>query len=467
MRIAVAGAGLSGLSLCQSLQEKLAAAGRQANITLFEAEGRTGGKVQTVKDDGYIVEWGPNGFLNNKPDTLELCRRLGIDQKLLPSNDAARKRYIYAGGRLHRLPETPPAFLASRLISWPGKLRIMTEPFVPAAPPGADQTLADFARRRLGPEALEKLIGPMASGVFGGDPETMSLKSCFPAIHNLEQDYGGLFKGMLGKMRERRKEAAAPGAKKSGPAGPGGVLTSFEGGLEVLTKSLQDAFAGELLLGCPVNRVEKAEDGGFLVYAGSGEGPVHADVFVTASPAYAASAFLSALDPGISAVLDEIPYAPMSVVTFGMPLGDIGRELDGFGFLVGMNERKKLLGSLWDSSIFPGRAPEGFGSLRSMVGGARDTITPFMDREHLVRLVRDELHDIMGLAGSPEFVKVFVHEKAIPQYTVGHSERVARLDALEAKHKGLFFAGNAYRGVGINDCVREAIAVSEKVVRVV
>jgi len=461
MRIAVAGAGLSGLSLCHSLQEKLADAGRGADITLFEAEGRTGGKVQTVREDGYVVEWGPNGFLNNKPDTLELCRRLGIDDKLMPSNDSARKRFIYAGGRLHRLPETPPAFFGSGLISWPGKLRIMAELFVSPAPPGNDQTLAEFARRRLGPEALEKLIGPMASGVFGGDPETMSLKSCFPVIYDLEQKYGGLFKGMLGKMREKKK--AGKTGEGSGPAGPGGVLTSFEGGLEVLTRSLQDAFKGELLLGCPVNRVERSDHGGFDVYAGSGTGPLHFDVFISASPAYAASKFLSGIDPSIPVVLETIPYAPMSVVTFGMPLDDIGMPLDGFGFLVGLNERKRLLGTLWDSSIFPGRAPEGYGSLRSMLGGARDTVTPFIGEDMLIRSVREELGEIMGLKHHPAFVKVFVHEKAIPQYTVGHANRLERLDALERKHPGLFFAGNAFRGVGINDCVREAISVAGKV----
>jgi len=268
-------------------------------------------------------------------------------------------------------------------------------------------------------------------------------------------------------MREKKRQGAAPGAQKSGPAGPGGVLTSFEGGLEVLTRSLQDAFKGELLLGCPVRKVESAEGGGFTIHAGSGEGTIHADVFISASPAYAASSFLSSLDPAIPAVLDEIAYAPMAVVTFGMPLDEIGRDLDGFGFLVGMKERKKLLGSLWDSSIFPGRAPEGFGSLRSMIGGARDTVTPFMAEDGLVRLVREELHEIMGLEGTPQFVKVFVHDKAIPQYTVGHSGRLSRLDALESKHPGLFFAGNAFRGVGINDCVREAIAVADKVMRVV
>lgn len=466
MHIAVAGAGLSGLSLCHSLQEKLEAAGRQAKITLFEAEPRTGGKVQTIKDDGYLVEWGPNGFLNNKPDTLILCRKLGIDGKLMPSNDSARKRYIYAGGRLHRLPESPGSFLLSGLITWPGKFRLMSEIFVPPAPPGNDQTLAQFATRRLGPEALEKLIGPMASGVFGGNPDTMSLKSCFPAIHALEQDYGGLFKGMIGKMREKKK-AGADKSQGAGPAGPGGVLTSFEGGLEVLTRSLQEAFKGELLIGCPVTKVEKAEGGGYTIHAGADKAPVHADVFVSASPAYAASGFLAGLDPAIPEVLDEILYAPMAVITFGMPVDSIGIPLDGFGFLVGLKEKRKLLGTLWDSSIFPGRAPEGYGSLRSMVGGARDTVTPFLPDEALLGVVKKELADIMDVRGEPEFVKLFRHENAIPQYTVGHSKRLERLDAVEHKHLGLFFAGNAFRGVGINDCVREAIAVADKVMGVV
>jgi oxygen-dependent protoporphyrinogen oxidase len=342
----------------------------------------------------------------------------------------------------------------------------MSEIFVPPAPPGNDQTLAQFATRRLGPEALEKLIGPMASGVFGGNPDTMSLKSCFPAIHALEQDYGGLFKGMIGKMKEKKK-ADADKSGKAGPAGPGGVLTSFEGGLEVLTRSLQDAFKGELLIGCPVTKVQKAEGGGYMVHAGADTAPVKADVFVSASPAYAASGFLAGLDAAIPEVLDEILYAPMAVITFGMPLERIGIPLDGFGFLVGLKEKRKLLGTLWDSSIFPGRAPEGYGSLRSMVGGARDTVTPSLPDEALLGVVKKELADIMDVRGEPEFVKLFRHENAIPQYTVGHSKRLERLDALEKKHRGLFFAGNAFRGVGINDCVREAIAVADKVMGVV
>jgi len=466
MRVAVAGAGLSGLSLCHALQEKLEAAGKSAEVMLFEAEDRTGGKVQTIKDDGYLVEWGPNGFLNNKPDTLELCRKLGIDNLMLPSNDAARKRYIYAEGKLHRLPESPGSFIKSGLISWPGKLRLMMEPLVPRYKADADETLADFARRRLGHEALEKLIGPMASGVFGGDPETMSLKSCFPRIYELERDYGGLFKAMLALMKEKKKEKAEKGTA-SGPAGPGGVLTSFEGGLEVLTLSLQKSFKGTLMLASPVRRVEKAASGGFRIHYGEGREPVDADVFVSASPAYAAAEFLAPVDPAIPDTLNRILYAPMAVICFGTRLDNLGMPLDGFGFLVGLRENRKILGTLWDSSIFPGRSPSGFGSLRSMAGGARDTVTPFLPDGELVDTVKSELAGIMGLHGEPEFLRVFRHEKAIPQYTSGHNGRLARLDALESAHSGLLFAGNSFRGVGINDCVREAYSVADKVMKLI
>ncbi len=464
MRIVVAGAGLSGLSLCHALEEKLAGAGRTAEIFLFESEGITGGKVRTIKEDGYLVEWGPNGFLNNKPDTLELCKKLGIDKIMLPSNDAARKRYIYAGGELHRLPESPGAFLASRLLSWPAKLRLMGELFVPPAPADRDQTLAEFAVRRLGPETLERLIGPMASGIFGGDPETMSLKSCFPRIFELERDYGGLFKAMI-KLGLQKKKEKKKKDEKSGPAGPGGVLTSFEGGLEVLTNSLRDAFKGTIFMQAPVQKVEKDPDGGFIVHAGGQKSPVKADVFVTASPAYAASSFLAPVDPAIPGTLDRIPYAPMSIICFGLKKEGVGHSLDGFGFLVGMKEKSRILGSLWDSSIFPGRAPEGYCSLRSMAGGARDTKTPFLTDPELVGIVEKELGHIMGLKSKPEFVKVFRHEQAIPQYIVGHGKNLEQCDSLETKHRGLFFAGNSFRGVGINDCVREAYLVADKILK--
>lgn len=456
MRIVVAGAGLSGLSLCHALQEKLDASGKQAEIILLESEARAGGKVRTHREGGYVMEWGPNGFLNNKPDTLELCRKLGIDGKLLPSNDAARRRFIYAGGSLHDI--SPPKLIMGDLLSWPSKFRLLGEYFVPKYTGSTDETLADFARRRLGPQALERLIGPMASGVFGGDPETMSIKSCFPVIYNLEQTYGGLFKGLLAKRAEKKKQGIKDNA---GPAGPGGVLTSFEGGLDVLTEALRSSFKGRLLLSSGAKSV-KVSGGKFIITAS--EEVIEADIFVTASPAYAAAEFLAPVDTSITEILNQIQYAPMSVIGLGFDKSGIGHDLNGFGFLVGMKENRKLIGTLWDSSVFNGRAPEGKCSLRSMTGGGRDLKTPFLPDDELADAVVSELRLIMGIKGNPELVKIFRHEKAIPMYTVGHSERLERLDTIEKKNPGLFFAGNAFRGVGLNDCVREAYAVAEKVV---
>ena len=459
MKIAVGGAGLSGLALCHALQEKLEGSGRSAEILLMESEDRAGGKIRTQREKGYVMEWGPNGFLNNKPDTLELCRKLGIEGLLLPSNEAARKRFIYAGGRLHEIK--PSEFVFGDLLSWGGKFNLLGEIFRAKKTGPEDETLAQFARRRLGPEALERLIGPMAGGVFGGDPETMSLKSCFPAIYALEQNYGGLFKGLIKKKSDARKQGKGPAA---GPAGPGGVLTSFEGGLDVLTESLSKAFKGTLMLKSPVNKVERAGKG-FRVHAG--RDVVEADIFVSASPAYAAADFFAAVDPKITDTLLQIKYAPMAVVGLGYEDSEMGRKLDGFGFLVGMKEGRRLLGTLWDSSVFKGRAPEGHCSLRSMAGGGRDTKTPFLPDDELRTLVLDELRIMMGISGKPELVKIFRHEKAIPMYTVGHSERLAALDKMEAKYQGLFFAGNAYRGVGLNDCVRDAYLVADKVMTLV
>jgi len=461
MRVTVAGAGISGLALCHALQEKFAESGKQAEIILCEAEDRVGGKIRTHREGGYIMEWGPNGFLNNKPDTLELCRKVGIADKLLPSNEAARKRFIYAGGSLHEIK--PAEFVFGSILSWPAKFRLLGEYFVPQRTGTSDETLADFTRRRLGPMALERLIGPMASGVFGGDPEKMSLKACFPTIYNLEQTYGGLFKGMLGKKREKKKEG---GGKAGGPAGPGGVLTSFRGGLDVMTDALRADFKGTVVLGAAVRKVEKGSDGkGFIVHADGQQGTFETDVFITAAPAYAASGFLSGVDTSISAVLDEISYVPMAVVSFGFDKPTLGRDLNGFGFLVGLKEGSRILGALWDSSVFTGRAPEGKCSIRCMAGGGRDFVTPHLPDAGLTETVYSELGKIMGIKSSPEVVKIFRHDKAIPMYSVGHTGRVARLDSIEAKCPGLFFAGNALRGVGLNDCVRDAYSVADKVLR--
>jgi len=235
----VVGGGISGLATAWLLRDKARKAGVDVELTLLEKEDRIGGKILSIKADGYTCEWGPNGFLDSKPQTLELCSAIGVDGHLHRSNDNARKRFIYSGGELHRMPENGSSFLKSRLISWPGKLRLALEPtpFIAKAPQGVDETLAAFGRRRLGQEALDKLIAPMVSGIFAGDPETMSLISCFPRIAELEREYGGLVRAMIMLAKKKKKERAA-GKAVSSAAGPGGVLTSFREGIQYLTDAL-------------------------------------------------------------------------------------------------------------------------------------------------------------------------------------------------------------------------------------
>ncbi len=450
----IIGGGISGLATAWLLREKAKGAGVELGITLLEKETRLGGKIWSIKEEGYLCEWGPNGFLDNKPQTLELCRDLGADGQLLRSNDNARKRFIFSGGVLNRLPENGPAFLKSPLISWPGKLRLAMEPFIPKYTGTEDETLAAFGRRRLGEEALNKLIAPMVSGIFAGDPETMSLKSCFPRIAELEAEYGGLIKAMI-RLAKKKKAEIAAGKAVASAAGPGGVLTSFRDGIQTLT----DILAADLGMtvvrsGEEVVRVEKGESVPWRVVTERGE--YNADTVILATPAYASAQFLDGVDPAVSGVLRQIPYATMTVACFGYEREKIDYDLNGFGYLIPKQEKLNTLGTLWDSSIFENRAPEGKVLLRSMMGGACFPQYITLSDAEVEKRVRDDLERTMGITAPPSFIRIFRHEQAIPQYTVGHGKRLDALADLLASHPGLILTGNSYRGIGLNDCVASA-----------
>jgi len=450
----IVGGGISGLATAWILREKARLAGVDLGITLLEKESRLGGKIWSIKEDGYLCEWGPNGFLDSKPQTLDLCRDLKADGKLLRSNDNARKRFIYSGGILNRLPENGPSFLKSSLISWPGKIRLAMEPFIPQYKGDADETLAAFGRRRLGEEALNKLIAPMVSGIFAGDPETMSLKSCFPRIAELEAEYGGLIKAMI-RLAKKKKAEIAAGKTVASAAGPAGVLTSFKGGIQDLT----DILAAELGMtiirsGEEVLKVIKEDASSWRVVTSRGE--LHADAVILATPAYASAAFIDGFDMSLSTVLRQIPYATMTVVCFGYEKEQIKYDLNGFGFLTPKQEKLSTLGTLWDSSIFEGRAPEGKVLLRSMMGGACFPEYIKLSDAEVEKRVRDDLEKTMGIKTAPSFIRIFRHDRAIPQYTVGHGKRLEALAELLKKHPGLVLTGNSYRGIGLNDCVASA-----------
>ncbi len=450
----IVGGGISGLATAWLLKQQARATGVELAITLLEKEGRLGGKIWSIKDDGYLCEWGPNGFLDSKPQTLDLCRELKADDQLLRSNDNARKRFIFSDRILNRLPENGPSFLKSTLISWPGKLRLAMEPFIPQFKGTEDETLAAFGRRRLGEEALNKLIAPMVSGIFAGDPETMSLKSCFPRIAELEAEYGGLIKAML-RLAKKKKAEIAAGKAVATAAGPAGVLTSFRDGIQTLTDILAKELGVDVIRsGEEVVRVSRGDSTPYRVVTVRGE--ICADAVLLATPAYATADFLEELDSGLSVTLRQIPYASMTVACFGYEKERIEYDLGGFGYLIPKQEKLNTLGTLWDSSIFENRAPSGKILLRSMMGGACFPQFINLSDAEVEKRVRDDLEKTMGITSPPTFIRIFRHEKAIPQYTVGHSKRLDAIGERLASHPGLILTGNSYRGIGLNDCVAAA-----------
>lgn len=457
MRIIIVGAGVSGLATAN----RLLALDPSLDLLVLESSGRVGGKIWTDRTpEGFLCEGGVNGFLDNKPKTLELAAAVGI--KPTVSFDASRKRFIYSEGTLHKLPESPPAFFKSSLLSLAGRLRI---PFEMVIPRGRvdDETLAEFATRRLGREAYEKLIDPMASGVYAGDADKLSLKSCFSRIHEIEQQYGSLIRGLISLQKKARRER-----KKDMPsASPGGKLTSFYDGMATMTDALAAQLAtghgDKIRLSSPVASVSRSGNR-YAVHLAGGS-VEEADRVVLASPAYAQAAMLRDIAPDISMVLDKIPYPPLTVCCLGYRAKDIDCNLDGFGFLVPSREKRKILGTLWDTSIFPNRAPEGHILLRSMIGGARRPDLALMPDDVMIDAMRSELSEIMGLKADPVFARTYRHEKAIPQYNIGHAAGLAAIDAALAKHPGLALSGNAYRGVSLNDCIENAYKVAEAIIK--
>ena len=413
-------------------------------VLVLEADARAGGKAWTVKEQGFLCEKGVNGVLDNKPSTLGLAAGLGL--KPLKSSDAARRRFIIKHGQLIQVPDSPFKFLTSKLLSLPGRLRVIAEILVPRGDINKDESLADFARRRLGKEAFKYLIDPMASGIYAGDSERLSLRSCFSRIHELERDYGGLIRAMIRLQREARKK----GAKGPG-AGPGGVLTSFPQGMSEMVQALVNALGPAVRLGSRVTSVSK-ENNGWRVYLQDGE-VLEASHLVLACPARAVSDMLKETAPDISKLVTGIKYPPVSIVCLGFKQGATGNPLNGFGFLAPGRERRSILGALWDSSIFPGRAPEGYQLVRTLVGGARAPDLAGLPDASLLDLVVKELSELIGLRAGPEFVKIFRWEEAIPQYNTGHQAFVSELESGLKSYPGLYVRCNWVGGVSLNDCV--------------
>lgn len=449
-RVAVVGGGVAGLGLAHALRRR----DPSAEITVFEAAPRGGGNIRSERSSGYLCEWGPNGFLDSVPETLDLVHDIGLDARIHSSDDRARRRFIFRGGRLHALPGGPGAFLGSGLLSWPAKLRLASEPFARARPLG-DESIHAFAARRIGREAADVLVDSMVSGVFAGDASALSLRACFPKMWQMETDHGGLVRALIAKMRSKRvRRGDAMGS-------PLGRLTSFLDGTEELVAACLRSLGPIVRLSTPVTGL-RATASGWRVEAAGGAG-LEADAVVLAAPPSASAELTSSFDDALACELRAIPSAGLAVVALGYDERLLGEPLDGFGFLVPRGEGPRVLGVLWDSSIYPGRAPAGRVLLRAMVGGARDPEAVHLHDATLLERVRQDLRVTMRLEAEPDFVRVFRHPLGIPQYVVGHLDRLERIDGRLARHPGLFVAGNGYRGVAINACLAEAGPLADKV----
>jgi oxygen-dependent protoporphyrinogen oxidase len=452
LKISIVGAGISGLATAQAVLARKP----DADIIIYEAGRRVGGKVWTeISPEGYLCEGGVNGFLNKIPRTLELCEEVGV--KPVSADPAAEKRYVFSRGKLYKLPEKPPEFLASRLLSVPGRLRVMYELFA-GGTDNPDETLAEFGIRRLGREAFERLIDPMASGVFAGDATKMSVKSCFPRICEIEAEYGSLIRGLIKLQMKARKE----GKKDTPGPGPGGRLTSFSLGMSALTDTLALMLGSRVHTASPVAGISR-NNKLYTLHMADGTDE-ETDVLILAVPAFAQSGILKAYQPELAGLLSGIEYPALSVVCLGYREDRIDPYLDGFGFLVPSGEQRSILGTIVDSNVFPGRAPAGHALFRTMVGGARTPQLAELPDDQLLDRVRADLKDIAGLAAEPEFTRIFRHEKAIPQYVVGHGARLEAIDRLLEKHPGLVLTGNAFRGVSLNDCVVNAWKTAQSLV---
>jgi protoporphyrinogen/coproporphyrinogen III oxidase len=469
--IAIVGGGISGLATAFALLERAAAAGLSIRCTVLDAAPAWGGKIVTHRIGDLVTEAGPDSFLSNKPAGLQLVEKLGLTGQLINTKDSAKKASVYFAGRLRELPEglvviTPGQigpFLKSGLLTVGGLARMGLDLVMPAKRQEGDESLASFFRRRFGRQAFERMMEPLMAGIYAGDAEQMSLKATFPRFLELEQEYGSVIRGMMAARTE------GIGTLKTRPMRT--MFVSLKNGLEDLVTALIRRLTDQgitLRNGLTVEslRVRSHQLGRWtydvMLHDGSA---LSVDSLVLATPAYVSAELLRPLTPIASGLLDMIPYASTATIAMAYPASVIGGAVQGFGFVIPRVEQRDLIAATWTSLKWPYRAPPDQLMIRCYVGGVGREAILQLDDQALVTRVKSELRQICGVTAEPMYVEVNRWMKAMPQYQLGHLERLEQVEGTLSRYGGLFLTGAAYRGVGIPDCIRDGASTADKVVR--
>ena len=439
--VAVIGAGLTGLTAAYRLKQ------RGNRVVVYESSDRIGGSIKTVSREGYLAEMGPGSLAAPSDVTATLITDLGLDPSRLTAAPDARQRYIVRRGRLLRLPMSPAELLTSRLLSNGAKLAVFGEPLVDVGDSPLEESVAAFVRRRFNQEVLDYIVNPFVAGVYAGDPEQLSVRHAMPKLHGLERTYGSVMKALVQMMKAQREGAPAF-------RGPDNVV-SFRNGLQEIPDALGQALSSELRLRAPVTQLRRGSRG--WTVGAAFQTPELFDAVVYAGPAHC----LDEIDLDLTgaerlSTLSSIFHPPVAVVALGFRRDQVSHPLDGFGFLTPEVERKRILGALFSSSLFPERAPEGHVLVTAFVGGTRDPDLVQADSQTLTARVLDDLRTLLGTKGEPTFRCVQVWPKAIPQYVLGYGRFKEIADEVERRNAGLVLAGTYRDGVALGDAIASA-----------
>lgn len=464
-RVLVIGGGITGLAAAHHLLSEHP----EYAVTLVERDTRLGGKILTVEQDGYVIEGGPDSMLGVKPRGVGLSREIGLGDRLISPTEANRRSFVLRRGKLHRIPEGLTGLVPTKLgpiarsglISPRGKARMLGDYLRRPAPGVADESLASFMTRRLGDEVYTNLIEPLMAGIYAGDGRALSLEATFPQLREAERQHGGLVKGVLAQRRKAEAGSGGDGAKRPG-------FVTYRTGLRELVDTLADriiAQGGEIRTGVAVSLLERCQHG-YRVTIDRDDGPetMRVDGIILATQAWAAAPLLEPLDHYASAALDHIPHVSNAIVALGFDDPAVADRLNGFGYVVPRTEHRPVMAMTWLSSKWAGRAPEGKALIRAFVGRAGQQEILQCPDDTLVDVVRKELTEVLGITAKPEIARIFHWDGGMPQYTMGHRERVAALETALGGISGVAVAGNMFRGVGLPDCIASGESAADKVV---